>query len=45
VLANARVLLVLMTTQPRHAGDGAAESMLIVTHLGAATGHHGSAVN
>jgi hypothetical protein len=45
VLANVRVLLVLVTTQPRCASDGAAESMLIVSHLGAAADGQGAAVD
>jgi hypothetical protein len=37
VLANVRVLFGPVTTRQSHASDGAAESMLVVTHLSAAT--------
>jgi hypothetical protein len=40
-----RVLFELVMTQPSHAGDGAAESMLVVAHLGAAVDCQGAAIN
>jgi hypothetical protein len=45
VLANVRVLLFLVMTQLRYAGDGTAESMLIIAHLGATADRQGVVVD
>jgi hypothetical protein len=45
VLANVKVLFGLVTMRRRRAGDGAAESMLVVTHLGATADRQGAAIN
>jgi hypothetical protein len=45
VLANMRVLSSLVMTRPSRAGDGAAESMLVVACLGAATDRQGVPVD
>jgi hypothetical protein len=45
VLANVRVLLVLVTTQPRRASDGTVESMLILARMGVAADRQGAAVD
>jgi hypothetical protein len=45
VLEIMRVLLVLMTTELRCTGDSAAESMLIISHLGVVADHQGATID
>jgi hypothetical protein len=45
MVANIRVLFGLVTMRSSRAGDGAAESMLVVTCLGATADRQGAAVD
>jgi hypothetical protein len=45
VLANVRVLFGLVMTRLSRAGNGTAESMLVIAHLGATADHQGATID